>query len=228
MTTREDARSLIGELLADPRRFVEDGRPYALLDAFWRGEPVETLRPLLRSGDPWVERAASFVAAELGAAAEVLVKDVISLLSSRDRLARNHAMEVLATCADGSQAEAFGHLAGMLEDDDIGIRLQAMDLVVGATTGQLHALAEFLRDHSEDRVAYANYVQMLINSGLSVAQIGSMLHSADALTRRYGAIAVKRLAQTDSGVAGLATDVEDPDLRDYLRGTSGGLNDQPP
>lgn len=47
---------LIGELLADPAGFKERGRPYQLLEEYFAGLSVETLRPLLRHDDMLAKR----------------------------------------------------------------------------------------------------------------------------------------------------------------------------
>jgi hypothetical protein len=119
---------LIRELLTNPRVFSKDGRAYDLLQAYFAGLPLETLRPLLRDDDLLVRRAAAFVAEELGIQAQSLIDDILPLLASGDRYLQYHAMEALAVCSQGEQAAAFKHVARGLENDDDVLRFRAMEL----------------------------------------------------------------------------------------------------
>jgi hypothetical protein len=106
---------LIRELLADPHRFHEDGRGYDLLRVYLGGFPLETLRPLLGSDDPLVQRAAMFVASGLGSAADDLIEDVIPFLESPDDLLRVLAMR-LVSMADAARLEEARRRVGPPRD----------------------------------------------------------------------------------------------------------------
>lgn len=67
MDEKQDCAELLQELFKDPVQFYEAGRAYALLQVFFSGESVHTLKPLLRSTVPFIQRAGIFVASELGA-----------------------------------------------------------------------------------------------------------------------------------------------------------------
>jgi hypothetical protein len=58
MNTAYLGNPLIGELLADPAAFQERGRAYQLLEEYFAGLPVQTLRPLLQHTDTLVKYAA--------------------------------------------------------------------------------------------------------------------------------------------------------------------------
>lgn len=101
----EKGEELIRDLLADPQRFGEEGQGYRLLQEYFEGLPLDTLRPLLRHESPVVQGEAMFVASELGEQARPLVDDVIPLVQSGDRDLRYDALEVIAVCCEAERAE---------------------------------------------------------------------------------------------------------------------------
>ena len=184
---------LIRELLSDPQRFDEAGRAYDLLQAYFEGFPVHTLRPLLKNEDPFIQRAAIFVASELGVESRDLIDDIIPLLASGDRYFQYNAMEVLAVCCEGVHSEKFVHVIFRLESDDDVLRALVMRLVSRADVSQLEAAGRFvardvsLQSHQEGL--------RILAAGESVepGAVVAMIRTADPLLRRYGAIAAKRL-----------------------------------
>ena len=76
------ADQLIQELHADPRGFADGGRAYQLLQMYFKGAPLDTLRPPLRSEDFLIQREAVWVASELGIQAFPLLDDVLRLIDS--------------------------------------------------------------------------------------------------------------------------------------------------
>ena len=84
---------LIDELLTDSARFNELGKSYELLQEYFEGFPLNTLRALLSNEDYMVKRAAIWIVAELGEAANELINDVIPLLNYNDRYIKYYAIE---------------------------------------------------------------------------------------------------------------------------------------
>src|SRR5947209_7036251 len=93
--------TLLRDLQDDPGKSFDQGRAYDLLQAYFHGFPLDTLRPFLKSESLPARKAAAFVVSELGGQARELVDDVISLLGSHDRYLCYHALEVLSVCCDG-------------------------------------------------------------------------------------------------------------------------------
>lgn len=216
MMADRSGRQLIDDLLADPQAFVAQGQAYNLLQAYFAGLPLDSLRPLLRSSDPWVQRASSFVASELGTGATTLIADVIPLLSSTDLYTQNHAMEVLAVCSEGDAAGLFALVAEKVESDARGIRLQAMDLVARAAPAQLRAAADYFRSSAGSGDVREHILQNLAEGvGLDSPGLTAMLEAPDPVTRRYAAIAIKRLARNDSRIVRTTESVES-ELREFL------------
>ncbi|MFH0899441.1 MAG: hypothetical protein V2A73_02305 [Pseudomonadota bacterium] len=183
---------LLTELIDNPRLFDERGRAYQLLQEYYSGLSIETLRPLLRSQDVWIQRSASFIAAELGEQSRPLLEDVLPLMNSNDLHIQNYAMEVLTICCDGERAECFAHVAEKLASEDEGIRLQAIDLVANARRQQLEAALRFFARHHNRQDHARGLRGLLAAEGQDRRVSASMLNDPDPLVRAYGEVAFKR------------------------------------
>jgi hypothetical protein len=211
----------MAELLADPRKFDDDGSAYELLQHYFAGLSIETLRPLLRSEDVWVQRAAGFIASELGRQASSLVEDVLPLLCSNDRHVQNYAMEVLTVCCKHDDSEKFAYVVQKLDAEDCGIRLQAMDLVANSDLSQIEAARQFLRLIEPDRHAHQRGLSTLADGEQAGAEaIQSMLDSENPLERRYAAIAAARLRRLFPNLVAAALLSADADIRQFIRARS--------
>lgn len=205
---------LIRDLQTDPSKFSDEGLAYDLLKAYFEGLPVNTLRPLLSSNNSLVQRAAVYVASELGSQAKDLVYDVIPLLDSEDRYLKYHAMEVLAVCCEGERAKEFFHVVKVLESDDDVLRALAMRLVSRVDLSQI----EGARRIFDSRHQTHSHSLAILAEGKQVdpAIIISMIHDVDPLIRRYGAIAAKRLIAEFPNLMKEMQSIDDPDLRNFL------------
>ncbi|RYD89779.1 MAG: hypothetical protein EOP50_17010, partial [Sphingobacteriales bacterium] len=76
------AKALLNELIEDPVYFSEQGKSYRLLQEYFKGFPLDTLKPLLKHEDLYVQSAATFILSELGRDGCQLITDVIPLLKS--------------------------------------------------------------------------------------------------------------------------------------------------
>jgi hypothetical protein len=218
-------RQLIRDLLSDPRRFEEDGRAYELLQAYFEGLPLETLRPLLQHQDEHVQRAAVFIASELGIEAYDLVQDVIPLLHTGNRYLQYNAMEVLAVCGEDDQATAFAHVVTMLESEDNVLRGLAMRLISRADSSQLDASRQFFEKQYPGQRAHLQGLDALVaGNGVDPALIIEMIRGVDPLLRRYGAIAAKRLVQQFPYLITEMVSSNDPDLVEFRETLTRNIN----
>lgn len=214
MTDELDGARLIRELLADPAKFDRGGRAYVLLQAYFAHFPKETLRPLLRSNDVIVQRSAAFVISELGRDAASLVEDLPPLLRSSDPHVQWYAMEGLAVCSTGEHARLFAHVVLMLESANDPIRRLAMRLMTRVDVSQLAAVAgHFGRLQDERYRTHVLGLNVLAEVEPAESVIASMVGHVEPLTRRYGAIAVKRLRRPHPSVASLVRSSDDQDVR---------------
>jgi len=212
----QDGEQLVDELLADPRKFDDEGKAYALLQLYFKGFPVETLRPLLRSDNVFVQRSAAFVASELGGDSRNLVDDLIPLLSSVDRHVSWYAMEALTVCCKGEHIEKFAHVARMLESDDNALRGLAMRLVSNADVSQLEAAWRFFGAPDSYHRTHADALHALVAAHkVDPTFVVAMMHDPDPLIRRYGAIAAKRVLKKFPHLIMEAGSSVDSDLRRF-------------
>lgn len=204
---------LIDELLGDPAKFCDNGRAYGLLQAYFAGFPKETLRPLLRHNDVWVQRSAAFVVSELGSAAASLVDEFPSLLSSPDEHVVWYGMEALAVCAKGTSAPLFGHVASMLESKSEPIRHLAMRLMTRVDASQLEAAREYFDDRGQQAQVHSRELRALTVEHPEERAIAAMVEDSDPLNRRYGAIAAIRFRRRFPALQALLEQSNDPDVR---------------
>lgn len=205
---------LLRELAADPRRFVERGRSHDLLQLYFDGLSVETLRPFVVSDDEHIRRSVAFILSELGARARPLVADVGTLLASSVPRVRADAMDVLTVCSVGEHAQLFAHVVRGLDDADPAFRAHAMDLVANADASQLDAARRTFEASSGDH-PHVSLLERLVGAEIAPASVSQMLRAPGALERRYGAIAAARVARRAPAFLDEAAASEDEGVRAF-------------
>ena len=216
--TQMHGEQLVHELLADSTEFFGQGKAYHLLQDYFDGFPVETLRPLLANTERMVRRAAVWVASELGGNARSLIDDVIPLIRDADRYIQYYALEVVMVCSFGENVNEFMHVAGALESTDAAIRILAMRLVSNAQAVQLEAALRLVgRLGVRGEIHKRCLSDLLEGRALGPQRAAALLNDKEALVRRYGAVAARRLSQEFPELLGKATSVADPDVRQFMR-----------
>ncbi|MFA6095082.1 MAG: hypothetical protein WC757_04335 [Candidatus Paceibacterota bacterium] len=185
---------LISELLANPDKFYKQGKAYKLLQEYFHGLPLATLKPLLSHSSGNVRGTAVFVASELGDKAKCLIQEVIPLINDPDKKIQWGALESVMVCSTGTDVEKFIFVVKGLESNDNSICRLAMRLISNAVLSQLEAgfklsytLSPFSKQHEHGLSV------LLRGNSISEADIISMLKNPEPLNRVYGAIAAKRL-----------------------------------
>jgi len=221
MTTFFLGNPLVAELLADPAAFKERGRAYQLLDEYFAGLSVDTLRPLLTHADTLVRHAAVWVASELGQQACTLLDDVITLIQDEDRFLSYHALEVTAVCADGEYLNRFIHIPRALESRDEVIRTLAMRLLTRADEAQLAAGHRQAASIGLSADVHKEGLLMLATCRLcNPDDVRHMLLKDEPVARMYGVIAAKHLQQRHPELLQLAAELPDSDVRRFAAETS--------
>jgi hypothetical protein len=208
MKPAAQAAQLISELLAEPSRF-EKG--YKLLKTYLKGAPLDTLRPLLRSGDATIQREAVWIVSELGRQAFLLLDDVVPLINSGDRYLALHAMESVTLCATGARAPEFVHVVAKLEDPDEVLRSLSMFLMSNVEASQLAATVEtgLHAEHQEG-------LRLLLDPSASDESVLAFIHSDEPLSRRYGAIAAARQYEKNPRLIDEVRTMEDAEVSSFL------------
>lgn len=128
------ATQLLIDIFEDPQG--TGGSGLALLQCCCDGYPVEMLRPLLRSHDPYLQSTGAFVASELGRDAAPLLDDAIRLLNVAGLRTQADAMDVVAVCATEERIDRYVALLALLDDPDPATRQLAGRLVANASAAQ--------------------------------------------------------------------------------------------
>jgi hypothetical protein len=208
-------QELVRELYADSEGFVERGRGYTLLQHFFSGEPIESLRELLRSSDVFVQRTAVFVASELGSLARPLLADVCPLLRSRDRHVKFNAIEVIAVCAIDDDAYCYAYIVTYLEDADKALRQLVMYLMSRAERSVLARAHDAIRSARASTDSHILGLNMLISDMINPQEIGKLLFDRDIALRSYAAIAVRRSIDKWPELVNLVKASDDPVLSEF-------------
>jgi hypothetical protein len=205
---------LVEELLSDPRRFKDEGRAYQLLEEYFAGTPVRTLRPLLRHEEPLVRHAAVWIASELGSQACELLDDIVPLAASEDRYQAYHALEVALVCGVGPRADQFLCIARGLESEDPVIRALSMRLMTKADRSQLEAASAGPTLLSEQGMRGLRWLASQESS--RAEEIVVMLDSREAVLQRYGAIAMKRCRDASLTLTNRDAVAREPEIAKFL------------
>jgi hypothetical protein len=215
MSKHPGAATLIRELLAEPVGFNKRGRSYDLLQEYFRGYSLETLRDLVRHPDIEVKRAAIWIASELGNRACRLLPDIANILHIENTYLKYHALEVVIVCAEGPDSHHLLHIIKAFGDGDSVIRALAMRLISRADTAQVEALAKLAQrepllnpDHKEGLEAL-----LAADAGTAVR----MLDSQSPLLRKYGAIISRKLSDRFPHLEEYAGNSLDRDISHFVR-----------
>jgi HEAT repeat protein len=214
MNPNSSADQLIKDLLIDPARFTEQGKSYQLLQHYFNGYDVESLRPLLSHKNSLVRRSAAFVASELGGKAGTLVHNVVPLIhDDADRHTQWYATECIAVCSTGQRAEQYVAVVRQMENDDVVMRLLAMRLVTHADPGQLAAALEAMTSSGEAHEAGLRL--LLKGDAVDGSEVMRMLNSPEPVARKYAAIAAKKLFSKNPNLLRAATTNSDSDVSQF-------------
>lgn len=212
----DKGKKLIGSLLSDPAEFTDKGLAYSLLQEFFDGHPLDTLRPLLRHADTLVRRAAVWVASEIGEKAHSLLEDVLPLLRSGDRYLAYHALEFVAVCAIGQRASYLREVVFGLESDDEVLRVLAMRLIGNTDDGSLRVVLEEMDNNASGQL-HRDGLTLLIGIRREDRKrvVSELLGREERLLRRYGAILARRALPEQPELIKEVAKSGDGDVRRY-------------
>ena len=183
---------LIEELLESPYIFFNQGKSYQLLQEYFNGFSLETLRPLFYNDDLFVKRVAIWITSELGYNGTILIDDAITLLKEDDRYIKYYALEVIAICSIDKNVQKFIKVVQFLECEDVVLCDLAASLISNANHFQLEKCAEYFGEKEfYNKFHYEGLSKLLKSHTVTQKQLELMLCSDNPLTRRYGSIILK-------------------------------------
>lgn len=206
---------LIVELLSDPAAFEEKHGPYALLQEYFRGMELDTLRPLLKHPDVLVQRAAAFIASELGRKGHSLADAVIPLAQSPDPDVAYDATLALTAFSDVSDSDArnFVHVLHNLEHADEAVRRVTMRMASNVSLATLLAAGE--RFSGPSATEHAHGLRLVVEAEQHPHKVTDALDHSSPLVRRYAGVAARRLLKSKPDLIQKAALSKDHDVREF-------------
>ena len=215
---KSSGKKLIQELLSNPDKFDNDGKAYQLLQDYFEGYPIETLRRLLQSDNQMVIRSAIWIASELGKEAYILVPEVRPLVHSSNRFIRYYAIEILMVCSFADYAQDFIHVVRAIESDDEVISCLSMDLVSRADAPRINSVVPLLSTTKKANKQHIVGLSRLIKSEtLDSQEIVAMLNDEDPILRKYGAIIASKIYDKHPEVIADGASSSDPVISKFCK-----------
>jgi len=203
------------ELLARVARGEDDGTAINdLIGEFYRGHPVETLLPLLRSDSDEVTSSATWLASELGERALSLTAELSELLRHSSPRVRFWAVDAIWGLGPTADSEATARAALAVRDEHSGVRWKAMNLLARLSAERLHAAADHWR-----LLPNCEVLLWLVECDRTenAKAITEQLNAADTTQRLVAAAAAARLALNDPTPLQKAIGVDDEEVQTFAR-----------
>lgn len=190
MNYQIEAKKLIEDLHAFPDRFTLQGKAYQLLQCYFHGVDLESLRPLLMSEVALVRRAAAFVVSELGLSSQKLIQTTALLIHDPDPHIQWCVLESLMLCSHGENVKNFVFVLAALESQKDAIRQLTMRLISRATLEQLEGVSNYCSVLGTNASIHAKGLKGLLEGKYD--DLACFLKDRNSLLNRYGAIGAKR------------------------------------
>jgi len=197
---------LVAGDVADPDAAAND-----LLDEFLDGYPLEYLRDLIRSDSEPAQRAAAWIASELGDRVGPVLEDVSTLLRSPVRYARFFALDAVLVGATPAQGRLIAEAIGGLADGDAAVRWKTLRFLARASAEQLAAGVPYLPDEP------LRVLTAWLNGDPEPADVAARLASDDPRQRQFAAAAAARLAARDTAPLTTASASADTEISSFAK-----------
>jgi hypothetical protein len=219
MADYERAERLTRQLLGAPQKIYRLGGWWGLLEEFWDGFPVENLRPLLRSDEYYVRRAALAIASELGEKACEVSSDVLPIFQSDQPDLIYDALSVAANCSQG-ESEMLCELLLAMESPYVQVCSRAMEFVarlaskrrLGSFVAAMDAFIAAGKDLHVEGLSYLINVDKLPGD-----EVLELMEGDTLLLRQYGALVAWRRRDFLPELLEAAWRIDDEGVQDFLR-----------
>ena len=203
------------ELLARVARGEDDGTATNdLIGEFYRGHPVETLIPLLRSDSDKVTSSATWLASELGERALPLTSELTKLLHHPFPRVRFWAVDAIWGLGPTADSHATAQAALAVHDEHSGVRWKAMKLLARVSAERLHTAADHWRlPPNCDALLWLVECDRTGNASAVTEQLAA----TDRTQRLMAVTAAARLAWNDPAPLRHALGVDDEDVQTFAR-----------
>lgn len=130
---------LLIKLLKHPDEFEKNGDSINLLQNYFEGFSIFTLKPLLKNSNYIVRETAIWILSELSDKAYPLISNVIKLLEENDRRLTYGILEIIMCNSSSEDSIYFIHIVNNLYNQDFIIKKLSMFLLSNANDYQLRS-----------------------------------------------------------------------------------------
>lgn len=211
---------LIEELKNDPEKFRKGGeKSYSLLEEYFKGFPIDTLRQLFYSENKTIRQIAIWITSELGEKENTdLMKEIAMLMNDDDTYIRYQALQIVAHYANGEYFDDFIRVFSFLEDSNQKIRTLVMYILSVLSGQRIHKAYRYLENKEIYNNSHKKGLLSLINVHvLTPSEITQMINSDDAITRKYGIIAAAKLYKKFPQILNEAVNAKDSDVKEFAK-----------
>ena len=190
--------NLVNELFENPDSFIEDGKGYDLLQEYFNGLTLDTLIPLLNSGNDLIQGEAVWIASELGEkGCNFLLDSIIPLTNHNDTSIKYFALECVFLGTFNDRFDDFIYLINAIGSEIEYISYSSMHLISNASNNQLEACKniDLYIEHGVDNCEqHLEGIQSLLDSDrIKREDVFKMINSDhNHITQKYGAIICKK------------------------------------
>jgi hypothetical protein len=189
LNNRPSSNTHIQDLLSNPEEFNERGGAYVLLQDYFSGLTLSSLKELICNENSDVRKAAIWIASELGEKSREILEEIVSKIDVGDRYFRYHALEVVLVCAQGPKIHHFIEITLALSWSDEVLRRLALRLMVRADMTQIVAAAAQVANDSRINDAHLDGLRLLTeHEKLSLTEFKKYLDASDKTTRLYASV----------------------------------------
>jgi hypothetical protein len=208
----------IEELKNDPEMFCKERKPYALLQEYFKGFSKETLRALFYFENKDIRQVAIWITSELGRNGIDLLKEVVTQVNDADPHIRFWAMEIVAHFAFGEYFDEFIKVISYLEHSDQKIRRSVMLIISGLSGSRIHEACVYLANKNILSDSHKKGLLSLVDvNALTPPEITHMIESDDAIIRKYGIVAARKLYKKYPQIIDEAMNAQDLDVREFSK-----------
>jgi archaellin len=183
------ANSLIETLFENPEEFFDKGLSYDLLQCYFDGFSIESLRPLLMSENTTVQKVAIWIVSELGSAANDLSDLVVALIKTDTRYIKFYCLDSIALFSSSGKKDLFHIVLEHLLNEDYIVGKRAMYLTSNASELVLLNVLKHMR--AEDQLDHEKGLSLLIE-GTKSKWFSEIKKTTSILLQMYLAMYIKR------------------------------------
>ena len=200
---------LIAEVLASG----DDDAAYSLLQEYFDGYPIESLRKLFASRDERVVKAGAWLASELGRQVGPLMEELGELAVHSSSFVRFFVLDSILLAATGSDGRVIARAVQCISDGDRAVRWKTLMFLSRALHDQLEASMPYLRPELETQLAW-----LLASTERSDQEsVLERLSSNSAVGRLVAVAAAARIGRHHPEALRVAVNSDDPEVRTFAQ-----------